>query len=130
MPRARADLEQLVAHRSVADAAIVPVEELHAAAATVADLLREVGFGEVEQIETTDGSRAVLARSPGPDGAPTVLLYAHYDVQPAGDRTAWISSPWQLTERDGRWYARGAADCKGNLVMLLTALRALRGPGP
>ena len=69
------------------------------------------------------------ATSRGPAGAPTVLLYSHYDVQPAGDPAAWRSPPWALTERDGRWYARGAADCKGNLVMLLTALRALPARG-
>jgi acetylornithine deacetylase/succinyl-diaminopimelate desuccinylase-like protein len=55
-----------------------------------------------------------------------VLLYAHYDVQPPGDTGTWSSDPWTLTERGGRWYGRGAADCKGNLVMHLTALRALR----
>ena len=130
MPRARDDLARLVTMRSVADPSIEPAAECSRAAAEVARLLTEAGVGDVREIETTDGSVAVMGFSPPPDGAPTVLLYAHYDVQPAGDPEKWGSSPWELTERDGRWYGRGAADCKGNLVMLLTALRALPSPWP
>ena len=130
MPRAREDLARLVALRSVADATIEPAAECAAAAEAVAELLVDAGLGGVRAIETADGSLALVGHSPGPPGAPTVLLYAHYDVQPAGDPDKWHSPPWELTERKGRWYARGAADCKGNLVMLLTALRALPPPWP
>jgi acetylornithine deacetylase/succinyl-diaminopimelate desuccinylase-like protein len=130
MPRAHADLERLVAMRSVADADVEPAEECARAAAEVARLFAEAGVDGVRAIETADGSLAIVGHSPGPEGAPTVLLYSHYDVQPAGDPAQWASSPWELTERDGRWYGRGAADCKGNLVMLLSALRALPRPWP
>ena len=130
MPQAREDLERLVAMRSVADPGIEPVEECARAAAEVERLFREVGVDGVHAVETADGSLAIMGHSPGPAGTPTVLLYSHYDVQPAGDPGEWASSPWELTERDGRWYGRGAADCKGNLVMLLSALRALPRPWP
>ncbi len=126
MPQARVDLERLVAMRSVADADVEPVSECSRAADEVLRLFAEVGVEDLRSIETMDGSRAVIGHTAGPSGAPTVLLYSHYDVQPAGDQAGWTTDPWTLTDRDGRWYGRGAADCKGNLVMHLTALRALR----
>jgi acetylornithine deacetylase/succinyl-diaminopimelate desuccinylase-like protein len=127
MPRAKADLAELVAIASVADPRQYPIENCHRAAAWVADAFRELGFADVEAIGTADGSKAVIGHRPGPEGAPTVLLYCHYDVQPPLDDAAWTSPPFELTERGGRWYGRGAADCKGNIAMHLTALRAL-GP--
>ncbi len=130
MPRAREDLARLVALPSV----FGTDEESRAACSTAADLVVELfadaGVPDVRRVPTSDGSDAVIGHSPAPPGAPTVLLYSHYDVMPAGDLEGWTSSPWELTERDGRWYARGAADCKGNLVALLTALRALPRPWP
>lgn len=100
-----------------------------AATATVA-MFADAGV-ELTQHNTIDGSIALSGTLPGslPESDPnakTVLLYSHYDVQPAGDIAAWTDDPWTLTERDGRWYGRGTADCKGNVVMHLAALRALR----
>jgi acetylornithine deacetylase/succinyl-diaminopimelate desuccinylase-like protein len=126
MAQARTDLAELVAFRSVADAKIQPPEECAKAAQWVIDKFTEVGFQDVTASETPDGSACVHGHAPGPPGTPTVLLYSHYDVQPPLDEAAWTSPVWELTERDGRWYGRGAADCKGNIVMHLTALRALR----
>ena len=125
MPRAQADLAELVAIPSVADPRQYPPEECRRAAQWVADAFTEAGLRDVHLALTPDGSHAVLGHRPAPPGAPTVLLYCHYDVQPPLDDDAWTSPPFRLTERDGRWYGRGAADCKGNIVMHLTALRAL-----
>ncbi|TQF67208.1 dipeptidase [Rhodococcus spelaei] len=126
MPTARDELATLVGFRSVADPRQFPKEECVRAATWVRDAFLAAGVGKVELIETTDGSNAVVGHQPGPEGAPTVLLYCHYDVQPPGDENKWHTAPFELTERDGRWYGRGAADCKGNIVMHLLALRALR----
>jgi cysteinylglycine-S-conjugate dipeptidase len=126
LPQARADLERLVAIPSVASDEGLPVAACREAADLVAALYRELGIGDVELVEADDGSVVVVGRTEGPLGSPRVLLYTHYDVQPPGERSAWVTDPWTLTEREGRWYGRGAADCKGNLVMHLTALRALR----
>ncbi|MGX1760834.1 M20/M25/M40 family metallo-hydrolase [Streptomyces lydicus] len=128
-PRARTELAELVAFKSVADPAQFPKSECEAAADWVAGALRADGFQDVALLDTPDGTRSVYGFLPGPAGAPTVLLYAHYDVQPPLDEAAWVSPPFELTERDGRWYGRGAADCKGGLIMHLTALRALKEHG-
>ncbi|MFI2348012.1 dipeptidase [Streptomyces sp. NPDC019443] len=129
MPRAKAELTELVAFQSVADEAVAPRSECEAAANWVADALRTEGFQDVALLDTPDGSQSVYGLLPGPEGAPTVLLYAHYDVQPKLDESAWVTPPFELTERDGRWYGRGAADCKGGFIMHLLALRALRTNG-
>jgi acetylornithine deacetylase/succinyl-diaminopimelate desuccinylase-like protein len=126
MPRARQELADLVAIRSVADPRQYPPEECARAAEWVAEAFGDVGFTDVDQYPTADGSSAVIgSRSCGDPDAPTVLLYAHYDVQPPLDESAWRTPPFELTEVGGRWYGRGAADCKGNIVMHLAALRAL-----
>ncbi|MEV6587048.1 dipeptidase [Streptomyces acidicola] len=129
MPRARQELTELVAFKSVADFAQFPKSESEGAATWVADALRTEGFQDVSLLDTPDGTQSVYGYLPGPEGAKTVLLYAHYDVQPPLDEAAWVSPPFELTERDGRWYGRGAADCKGGVIMHLLALRALKANG-
>ncbi|MFF5439321.1 dipeptidase [Streptomyces achromogenes] len=129
LPRAKSELAELVAFRSVADFSQFPKSESEAAAGWVADALRAEGFTDVALLDTPDGTQSVYGFLPGPEGARTVLLYAHYDVQPPLDEAAWSTPPFELTERDGRWYGRGTADCKGGFIMHLLALRALKANG-
>ncbi|MCX2968482.1 MULTISPECIES: dipeptidase [Streptomyces] len=129
LPQARRELAELVRFQSVADPEQFPVSECAGAARWVADALRAEGFTDVAELATPDGTTSVYGLLPGPADAPTVLLYAHYDVQPPLDLAGWDSPPFELTERDGRWYGRGAADCKGGFIMHLMALRALRAHG-
>ncbi|WP_433570721.1 dipeptidase [Streptomyces sp. CA-251247] len=129
LPRAKAELTELVAFPSVADPAQFPRSGCEAAASWCADALRSEGFQDVAVLDTPDGTQSVYGYLPGPAGAPTVLLYAHYDVQPPLDLDAWVTPPFELTERDGRWFGRGAADCKGGFIMHLLALRALKANG-
>lgn len=128
LPSVRADLEKLVRIESVwADPDRRP--EVHRSAKLVADLLTQAGFPEVQTV-TEGGAPAVIARYPAPAGAPTVLLYAHHDVQPEGDRGQWASPPFEPTERDGRLYGRGSADDKAGIATHLAAFRAHGGQPP
>ncbi|MFG3122444.1 dipeptidase [Streptomyces sp. NPDC048201] len=129
MPRAKAELTELVAFKSVADFEQFPKSESEGAANWIVDALTAEGFTDVALLDTPDGTQSVYGYLPGPEGAKTVLLYAHYDVQPPLDEAGWTTPPFELTERDGRWYGRGAADCKGGLIMHLLALRALKANG-
>ena len=124
MPRLRAELEKLVRLPSVAfpDFPTTPLEQTGAA---VAHLLTAAGLPNVRMMDVPGAPQAVFGERPAQPGAPTVLLYAHYDVQPAGPEEAWESKPFEPTERDGRLYGRGAADDKSGIVMHAGALLAL-----
>ena len=131
MTQVKDELADFVALRSVADPRQFPAEECVLAAEWVRDKFAALGFSDAHLEVTPDGSNAVVGSRPCPDpGAPTVLLYAHYDVQPPLDDSAWRTPPFELTEVDGRWYGRGTADCKGNILAHLLALRALEDGVP
>lgn len=128
LPSVRADLEKMVRIESVwADPARRP--EVQRSADVVSMLLSEAGFGDV-RIVAEGGAPAVIARHPAPPGAPTVLLYAHHDVQPEGDHSQWLSPPFEPTERNGRLYGRGTADDKAGIATHLAAFRAHGGNPP
>jgi acetylornithine deacetylase/succinyl-diaminopimelate desuccinylase-like protein len=130
MPQAWDDLAQMVSFKSVADAKQFPPEECEKMVDWTIGAFSGVGLQDVRAYETADGSKTVCGHTPGPPGSPTVLLYFHHDVQPPADEAKWESPAWQLTERNGRWYGRGAADNKGGIAAHLTALRALAGDLP
>src|SRR5215208_3673136 len=89
----------------------------------VAKSLRSAGL--VAAVHETPGHPVVVGEYRGaPDGAPTVLVYGHYDVQPAEPLELWTSPPFEPTVRDGRIYARGSVDDKGQLFLHVKALEA------
>ena len=129
MPQALADLKDLVAFRSVQNPDVEDPQECRRAAEWVRAAFTDLGLQDTRLVTTPDGSDAVIGHFDGPPGAPRVLLYAHYDVQPASNTSDWRTDPFTLTEHEGRYYGRGAADCKGSIVTHLTALRALLATG-
>jgi acetylornithine deacetylase/succinyl-diaminopimelate desuccinylase-like protein len=98
-------------------------DEVERSARAVADLFEAEGVTTRIVRHGDDGPPAVIGHKAGPEGAPTVLLYAHHDVQPENDHAEWDSPPFEPTERDGRLYGRGAADDKAGIATHLMALR-------
>ena len=127
LPALRQDLEALARIPSVSLSAFDQAH-VEASARAVADLLRAEGL-DVEIIRE-GGRPAVIGHVDGPKGSPTVMLYAHHDVQPAGAESDWDSPPFEPTERDGRVYARGIADDKAGVMAHIAALRAHSGSLP
>ena len=129
LPGARADLERLVRIPSIwADPA--HADDTRRSAEAVAALAQDAGGSDVRIVAVAGGAPAVIAHWPAPPGAPTVLLYAHHDVQPTGGDDLWTSPPFEPTERDGRLYGRGAADDKAGVMTHLAVLRAYGGRPP
>lgn len=127
--RLQDDLERLVRLPSVAFPGFPP-EPVREAADLTARLLADAGLEGVTQIDVPDAAPAVFAEIPAPPGAPTVVLYAHYDVQPSGPEEAWTTPAFAPTVRDGRLYGRGTADDKCGIAIHLAALRAFAGRPP
>ncbi|HEY6075241.1 MAG TPA: M20/M25/M40 family metallo-hydrolase [Gaiella sp.] len=132
MPQLRADLARLVAIPSVSATGYPPEThaELIAARDAVVELLEGAGVEGIRSLDLPDTAPVVLGEIPAPEGAPTVLLYGHYDIVPAGDEEKWESPPFELTERDGALFGRGSADTKSNIVAHIGALRAWEGRPP
>ncbi|WP_272950543.1 dipeptidase [Ornithinimicrobium pratense] len=127
MPGIRSDLEALTRIPSVS---LDSFDQRHVedSALATADLLRAEGL-EVE-IVREGGRPAVIGHLPGPEGAPTVLLYAHHDVQPPGDDADWDTPVFEPTQVGERLYARGVADDKAGVMAHVAALRAHGGRPP
>ena len=129
MPSTQQALEDLVRLPSVAFPGL-PREPLESCARAVADLLRTSGLPDVRLIDVPPDPPTVYGQRPATLGAPTVLLYAHYDVQPAGAAERWSNPPYKPIVREGRLYGRGAADDKAGIVAHSAALRALGQDSP
>ena len=130
-PAIVAELASLVRIPSVSWEAFDP-EQVARSAERIAELAREIGFFETVRIERAEvapgvlGQPAVLAHRPARPGYPTVVLYAHHDVQPYGDEALWTSAPFEPTLRGDRLYGRGSSDDKAGIVTHLNALRVLQ----
>lgn len=129
MPQLRADLERLIAIPSVAFPGF-PEAPVLAAADEVEQLLRQVGVENVSRLNLPNTAPAVIGRAHVDDALPTVLLYCHYDVVPAGDEGDWETPPFTAHEMDGAIYGRGSADSKSNLLAHIGALRVFKGSFP
>ena len=123
MPRLTELLADLVRMPSVSAHGYDP-SGVRDAGTRIVEMLDSYGFDNAQLLESSNGHPAVFAEKPAPEGAPTVLLYAHYDVQPPGPSEEWETAPFEPTVRDGRMYGRGSSDDKSGVVMHIGAIAA------
>ncbi len=97
---------------------------LTASAEATTKLLTKSGITDVRVLDSGSGHPAVFGQWTEAPGKPTILLYAHYDVQPIGRKELWITPPFAPDERDGRLYGRGVSDDKGGVVMHAAAIHS------
>lgn len=132
LPTLLDELETLVRIPSVSKAGYPAEthEKLAEAQAAVTRLFADSGVERFDTIDLPGTAPIVFGEIPAPPGAPTVLVYGHYDVVPAGDESLWETEPFVPTRKDGAIFGRGTADTKGNIVALAGALRAWNGRPP
>jgi acetylornithine deacetylase/succinyl-diaminopimelate desuccinylase-like protein len=118
-------LEELKALLAIPSISALPEhrEDVKRCATWCADEMRRIGLQNVHLIDTP-GNPVVYGEWTGAQGAPTILFYGHYDVQPVDPLELWESPPFEATIRDGELYARGSADDKGQVFMHLKAIEA------
>jgi acetylornithine deacetylase/succinyl-diaminopimelate desuccinylase-like protein len=129
MPAVVEDLKALIRHPSVAFPGY-PEEPVHAMAKATAGLLKGYGLQDVRLLDVPGGFPAVYGEIPAPPGTPTVMMYAHYDVQPARKEEGWETDPYSPVERGGRLYGRGSADDKSGIVIAAASLKIFDGKPP
>ncbi len=129
MPDVEKDLEKLVAIPSCAFPGFPP-EHVHEMADATVDLLQRYGLPSARKVDVPGGYPAVYGELAGPPGSPTVMMYAHYDVQPAPPEQNWDTEPFVPTRKDGRIFGRGAADDKSGIAIHAGTFRAFEGKPP
>jgi acetylornithine deacetylase/succinyl-diaminopimelate desuccinylase-like protein len=130
MPTIKEALDRMVSVPSVAFPGYPP-EPVHQMSETALELFRDAGVQNAALQDVPEGYPPIYGTIEGPPGSPVVVLYAHYDVQPAPPEQGWTSDPWTATKKDdGRVYGRGAADDKGGLAIHLGTLQHFQGSPP
>ncbi|HSF97486.1 MAG TPA: M20/M25/M40 family metallo-hydrolase [Ornithinibacter sp.] len=130
MPGLLADLEELIAIPSVSFPGY-PSEPMDAMAERTLQMFRDAGFDDARLMDVPSGYPPIYGEVTGPEGSPVVVIYAHYDVQPAPPEQGWTTEPFTPTRKDdGRIYGRGSADDISGLVAHLGTMRVFDGRPP